>query len=73
MYVEGTLNITGVGARRGVLTLPIDFEGCMDAGNLSAWSVSIDGVVKPKYSAQVTANGLEILPPGIILIFKFRP
>ena len=66
----GTLNITGVGSRRGVLTLPIDFEGCTDTGNLSAWSVSIDGVAKPKYSAQVTANGLEILPPGIILIFK---
>lgn len=57
-----------VGAARAAATLPHGFAGVAGFGDVE-WTVTFDGVAS-RYSARVTARGIEILPPGALIVVR---
>ena len=66
---SGTLNVTGVVAS-GEINVAIDLSKVVGAENLANWGVSIDGKIKRNWQVKVTADGVKLVPPGILLIVR---
>lgn len=64
----GTLDIVNA-TETGAQKLSIDLSGAQDLDNLRNWSVRINGKTKNR-TVVPSADGLTILSPGMILIFR---
>ena len=61
-----TLDI--IGAAKGAASLPHGFAGVAGFEDVN-WTVTFDGE-SSKYSAKVTESGIDIIPPGLMIIFR---
>ena len=63
----GTLAV--VDAPRGGATLPLQFVDCTGIRNIKNWTLTVNGEPS-SYKIHVKGSTLEILPPGLMIIFR---
>ena len=66
----GTLHVTGYDMSSGALKIPMLFENCTGLGNLSNWSLVVNGAVCRTYRVKAMPDGVVIVPPGLTIIVR---
>jgi len=67
---SGVLDVKGLPQFVGRLDVPFAFDGCTGLGNVSNWTIKIDGVPTEKYIAYLSSSGVAIIARGMTVIFK---
>ena len=65
----GTLNLVGCAEPFRGTNVVMDLSGTVNSGAIAGWTLQCDGVAK-KLAVRVTDAGLEISPPGLIVLFR---
>lgn len=66
----GTLQVTGYDMSSGAPKIPMLFENCTGLGNLSNWSLVLNGAVCGTHRVKVAEDGIVIVPPGFVITIR---
>ena len=65
----GTLNLVGCAEPFKGTNVVMDLSGTVNSGAIAGWTLQCDGVAR-KMAVRVTDAGIEISPPGLIVLFR---
>ena len=64
---SGTLSVTNVPGNTA--SLACDLSGCTGLGNLSGWTILVDGRESGKFRVSANASGVKLYPKGMLMVF----
>ena len=68
---DGQIDVTGVEGKLGATTIPLHFVNSPeDSSDMTSWTVSVNGNLRAGLTVKRTADGIQIVPKGMILILR---
>ena len=68
---DGTLDVTGLAPGGGSsVTIPVAFANATGLGNMSGWTLTLDGVPTRRKSFTVSPSGITVNPVGSMFILR---